>query len=322
METTLALPTEQRPYDYDFSALELADLAPSTKEKYRRAWERATSEGVDLTDPDAVLGYALSVTLSDRRYLSAMLKIQTEAAARELKGSLDPHSATPEKVAKMQAILWKLESLQKAIPIHEEKGKTAHIWLTQDQVDQLTAIALSRSMRDYIVLATLLGAGLRRQEMSSLTFEALMSIPVGKVNKDVLQVKGKGDKPRVILISPLLASRLKEWKQTIGDGQVARSINKAGKIGESMSEDGIFDIVRKYGALIGLTSLDPHDCRRSYGRLVYEETHDIMLVRDLLGHKDVRTTMRYIGLDLNLNVDASNFVIREHKDFFMPVSGD
>lgn len=324
MNTTLS-PTSR---DYDFTALDRADLADSTKIKYRSAWERARAAGVDFTNVDSVISYVLTQPRSGRLHLSAMMKIQTEAAARKLKTSLDPRDATPEIVAKMQVTLWRLEELRKTIPTASEKGSKAHIWLTQDQVDQITALPFrqknrTRAMRDYIVLATLLGAGLRREEEHELTFDALTQIPVGSQIKDVLQVIGKGDHPRVILISPLLAQHLREWRDIVGDGRVARSIDKAGRISESLSEDGIFDIVRKYGAMIGLPKLDPHDCRRSCGRILYEVTgHDIMFVRDCLGHKDVKTTMRYIGLDLNLNVDARNFVIRERESVFMPVSGD
>lgn len=328
MNTQTALSTVVK--EFDFSALEVADLAPSTKIKYQRAWIRAINAGVDLTDVDSVIDYARTLPNSARLHLSAMMRIQVEAAARRLKTSVDPEDATPEIVAKIQVALWHLEDLQKAIPTQQDQGKKMHLWLSQDQVDEITSLPFQipgmkrhQAMRDYIVLATLLGAGPRREEMSEITFESLRQVPAGKKIKNVLEIDGKGGKTRVVLVSPLLAKHLREWKQITGGGRIARSINKAGKIGRSLSEFGIFGIVRKYGAMIGLPQLDPHDCRRTYGRLIYEQTKDVMLVRDLLGHQDVKTTMRYIGLDLNLEVDPDEFVIREKPlTVFMAVSGD
>lgn len=308
------------PSPFDYSAIDRADLAPSTRIKYKAAIALLVASNIDPFNYIALQEYAAAIPSSGRSFLKAALKVITAEYVNQIKAS-----ATPENIHAVQAFLYRIEAMNEAIPIHEPKGVKAHTWLSQEQVDQITALALETSFRDYIVIATLLGAGIRREEMEELTFDCLKRIPVNGVMKDVLQITGKGDKSRVILISSLLASRLREWLADIGPGRVARSINKGGKVGESLSAVGIFDIVRRYGAMIGIPELDPHDCRRSYGRIIYELTHDIKLVRDLLGHKDVKTTIRYIGLDLNLEVDASNFVIRPSgKVAFegMKISGD
>ena len=136
---------------------------------------------------------------------------------------------------------------------------------------------------------------------------------------DVLVVTGKGDKRRVIQISSLLASHLREWKRVVGGGRIARKMNKGGKVGKSLSAFGIFTIVRKYGNTIGIPDLDPHDCRRSYGRLLYEATQDIVLVKNLLGHADTKTTLKYIGYEIALDIPEEAFPVRE---FVVPVAGD
>lgn len=40
-----------------------------------------------------------------------------------------------------------------------------------------------------------------------------------------------------------------------------------------------------------------HSLRKSFGRFIYDETHDIYLVQRLLGHKNPYDTMRYICLE-------------------------
>jgi site-specific recombinase XerC len=176
-------------------------------------------------------------------------------------------------------------------------------------------------MRDYVIMSVLLGAGVRREELETLTFDSLTQIPDNGKMRDVLVIQGKGDKTRTIRISSLLASHLREWKITTLGGQIARKMNKGGKLGKSISAFGIFTIVRKYGALIGIPDLDPHDCRRSYGRLLYEATGDIMLVKNYLGHDNVKTTQGYIGLDLNLDLEDDVFPVGGNS-FAVEVAGD
>lgn len=66
--------------------------------------------------------------------------------------------------------------------------------------------------RDRVVLALLVGAGLRREELVSVRCEDLVDLPAknGKV-RWVLQINGKGDKNRVLPISGVLAGRVREW---------------------------------------------------------------------------------------------------------------
>jgi integrase len=112
---------------------------------------------------------------------------------------------------------------------------------------------------------------LRREELVALTFAALKQQPLkgGKV-RDMLQVKGKGAKDRVIPVKSMLAKHLRVWKETVNGGLVARSLGMGKKLGGSMSAVGIFQLVRKYGEKIGLPELASHDLRRTYAQLGYE----------------------------------------------------
>lgn len=314
--------TFPRPIHYDI--IERAShLQPSTKAKYIKEIDRLIQSGVDPRNRDRLSDYAATLSTSSKSFLKASLNLLFSEQVTNLKAS-----ATRDNLQDIQAALLNIEAMTETIKVEQPKGNKVHIWLSQDQVDQLTALPFQihkdqplRAMRDYIVLATLLGAGPRREELSTLTFSSLKRLPTGTGYRDVLEITGKGDKTRPVPISPLLSQRFREWEKITGGGNVARSINKSGKLGTSLSAFGIFCIIREYGALIGLPNLDPHDCRRSFGRLGYEATHDIMLIKDLLGHADVKTTQTYIGLHLKLDITASDFIIRP-TEFFGKVSGD
>ena len=54
------------------------------------------------------------------------------------------------------------------------------------------------------------------------------------------------------------------------------------------------NLVKKYSKLVnGLKKITPHKLRSTYGTTLYQETGDIYLVADVLGHKDVNTTRKH-----------------------------
>ena len=134
---------------------------------------------------------------------------------------------------------------------------------------------------------TRLTAGLRREELTELTFDALKQL---------------------IPIKKLLADRLREWKEITGGGYVARSLEMSKQLGESISGVAIFQLVRKYGSKIGLPQLAPHDLRRTYAQLGYEIGVPITQISTRLGHANVATTQRYLDLSLDLETTASDFI--------------
>ena len=209
-----------------------------------------------------------------------------------------------------------LEAMEDAVQVKQHKGTKAHTWLSPAQVKQVTLLCGDdlEGRRDWIILGLLLGAGLRRDELAGLTFEALKQQPAkdGKI-RDVLQVRGKGAKDRVIPISKLLAERLRSWQAETGGGNVAHSLGRSKALGDSLSAVGIFQLVRRYGAMIGIDGLGPHDLRRTYAQIGYESGVPITQISKLLGHASVSTTQRYPNLDLDLETTASDFI---------PLSGD
>jgi len=59
----------------------------------------------------------------------------------------------------------------------------------------------------------------------------------------------------------------------------------------------IQDILSDYPVTIHgeLVTLAPHDLRRTYARLMYENGADLLSIQQNLGHADSKTTLGYIG---------------------------
>lgn len=297
---------------FNLSAIERSNLAAGTKAKYTRAIETYLKKtGATLSDYDALSEYAAGLSASGRAFLKAAIRLVSEEYANMLKAS-----ATPDNLSEVQASLHRLEALRETVKVTKHAGVKAHTWLTQKQVRDITAACGDdlQGKRDWIILGLLLGAGLRREELAELTFDALKRQPrKGGALRDVLEVTGKGAKDRVIPIKPLLAQRLREWRDIVGGGLVARSLGRKQELGESMSSVAIFHLVRKYGKKIGVPQLAPHDLRRTYAQLGYDAGVPITQISVLLGHSSVEVTQRYLDLSLDLESTVSDFV---------PLSGD
>jgi integrase len=296
--------------DLDTHAIDRADLQPSTKLKYARALQQMADAGVSPMDHAALIAYADTLKASSRAFLKAALRLTTAGYEQDIKANV-----TPANVAQAQAAIMRLDAMRGAVKVKQHPGTKAHAWLTQKQVKEITRACADdlEGKRDWIILALLLGAGLRREELASLTFDALKQQPTKGGIRDVLEVKGKGAKSRVIPIKRLLADRMREWKQLTGGGRVARSLGMAGKLTKSMSGVAIFHLVRRYGALIDTPKLAPHDLRRTYAQLGYDAGVPITQISVLLGHADAKTTGKYLNTALDLETTVADFV---------PLSGD
>ena len=83
-----------------------------------------------------------------------------------------------------------------------------------------------------------------------------------------------------------------------------------------MAVRSVENLVKKYASRVTtLKKITPHKLRSTYGTTLYQETGDIYLVADVLGHKDVNTTRRhYAALEDERRRRAANAVhLRENR---------
>ena len=282
--------------------IERAALAESTKYQYKKAIRHYLDTGNALTDATALAVYARGLNQSSRAFLKAGVRLLSKESGTVLKSS-----ATPENVSTVQAGLLRLDALNEAIKVQTKAGTKAHTWLTSKQVKKMMAACDEDDIvgrRDWIVLALLVGAGLSRSEVAQLRFDDMKQ----QRNRTVLQVHGKGAKARLVPISIKLAERIREWEQEVGGGRIARALGRKIELADSLSDVGVFNIVRKHGRSIGKPELAPHDLSRTYAQIGFAAGVSITQISVLLGHANVGTTQRYLNLDLDLDTTASDFI--------------
>lgn len=81
-----------------------------------------------------------------------------------------------------------------------------------------------------------------------------------------------------------------------------------------LSVRSIENLVKKYSSLVtSMKTITPHKLRSTYGTTLYQETGDIYLVADVLGHKDVNTTRKHYAAmrDENKRRAARTIKLRE-----------
>jgi site-specific recombinase XerD len=113
------------------------------------------------------------------------------------------------------------------------------------------------------MLAMLIGCGLLRGELLSLTLESIQQREEHWVVADPI---GKGGHVRTVPIPEWVKSTIDAWTAAgaITDGRIFRAINKAGRIwGDGMSPKVLWDVVRAAAAHAGIEKLAPHDLRRT-----------------------------------------------------------
>ena len=75
------------------------------------------------------------------------------------------------------------------------------------------------------------------------------------------------------------------------------------------------NMVKKYAKAVTTTKkITPHKLRSTYGTTLYQETGDIYLVAEVLGHKDVNTTRKhYAAMDEERRRQAAKAVRLREK---------
>ena len=156
--------------------------------------------------------------------------------------------------------------------------------------------------RNHAALCLLYGAGLRIAEVLSMT---TADLPFG----DVLRVKGKGGKTRIVPILPQVAKAVSDYIKTYPHPLEADDFIFRGVRGGVLRAEIIQAEVRKLRGALGLPeTTTPHALRHSFATHLLAEGGDLRTIQTLLGHEDLSTTQRYTQVDaarlVNIHRDA------------------
>lgn len=148
------------------------------------------------------------------------------------------------------------------------------------------------TLRDKAILELFFSTGLRVSELSNLKREDI------NLKKEEFTVRGKGQKLRLVFLSPQAGQSLKNYLAKRGDLEPWLFIryDKAAVKGATMAltPRSIERLVSKYAKIAGITKrITPHTLRHSFATDLLNGGADIRSVQAMLGHSSITTTQIY-----------------------------
>ena len=190
----------------------------------------------------------------------------------------------------------------------QDEADSRHIRLTPAQGAALMMrpdLSRLRGRRDVALIALLLATGLREGEVVQLEIDDLHQTYGGV---PALRVKaGKGAKARMVPFGDMLWARqiTELWLNERETGPVFTRMRQGrGDMRHPQTTDmpmttrSVQRMLGRYPISIDgeQRAVTPHDLRRSYARNLFQAGIPVEVIRQNLGHVDVKTTQAYIGV--------------------------
>jgi len=170
--------------------------------------------------------------------------------------------------------------------------------------------------RNIALIETLYSTGCRIDEVVRLKVKDI------DLNNREARIIGKGDKERVVFFSPkavnacILYWRVRRHTSSQGvyqgDPAFCRHDDGAAwktKPFQHLTTQGARDVVLELAKVAGLSHFTPHSFRHYFATKMLEETSDLSIVQDALGHESPETTRVYAKVNPEI-------VRRAHKEVF------
>ena len=167
-----------------------------------------------------------------------------------------------------------------------------------DQVEDGTKLSKTQQIyhkktviRDVALLTLLLGTGIRVSECVGLDINDV------DFKNNGIKIRRKGGYETVVYFGDEVADALHDYLEKrhhmipIEGHENALFLSLQNR---RITVRAVENLVKKYASTVTtLKKITPHKLRSTYGTALYQETGDIYLVADVLGHKDVNTTRKH-----------------------------
>lgn len=182
--------------------------------------------------------------------------------------------------------------------------------------DKLTPNQLKKhsklKCRDLALLTLMLGTGIRVSECVGLDIQDV------DFDNDRIKVVRKGGSESFVYfgdeVREALLDYMEEREQLNPEPEHANALFISSK-NKRLCVRSVELIVKKYASTVTTVKhITPHKLRSTYGTNLYQESKDIYLVADVLGHKDVNTTRRHYAEIVDENKRMARNIVKLRKD--------
>lgn len=190
--------------------------------------------------------------------------------------------------------------MQFDLPEAPRMSKTLPIFLSKKEVGKLLE-ASKDNMRDFAIISFIIYTGVRVNELVNIkTYDI-------DLQQNIVRVRGKGDKERIIPIAKPLSTLLKRY---LSSRRYKGKYLFTSKFNEKLTPLSIQLIVKKYAKKAGINKrITPHKLRHTFATLALESGVSPITISELLGHSSLNTTMKYTHVTNKLTEDAVSKII-------------
>ncbi|MBC8531208.1 tyrosine-type recombinase/integrase [Gehongia tenuis] len=166
--------------------------------------------------------------------------------------------------------------------------------------------------RDLALLTTLLGTGMRVSEC--------IGLDLGDVDFNVngLRITRKGGDQQIVYFGHEVEQALKDYlveRNAITPLPGHENALFLSSQKKRINVRSVENLVKKYASVAApLKKITPHKLRSTFGTALYQETNDIYLVAQVLGHKDVNTTKKHYAATDDESLRRAAQVIKLRDD--------
>jgi integrase/recombinase XerD len=180
-----------------------------------------------------------------------------------------------------------------------KSGEKLPSFMNEDEIQKfidainLYPFSAKIASRNRLIIKIILYTGIRVSEAINIHIKEIFK------EEDVymIQVKGKGNKPRVVMIKQhIIQSELDEWLELKNCNNSLLFCNQKGnELTQSYISRTVEDILTYAG--IRKEKNGAHMLRHSFATLLYSKHRDLILVQEALGHADINTSRIYTHFD-------------------------
>ena len=150
--------------------------------------------------------------------------------------------------------------------------------------------------RDRMMLEILYGTGIRREELGNIRIKDI------DLNQGELKIsKGKGQKDRIVPLTEAVIKYIDNYIEKIRPKIIKKQRHDyllISRNGRQLKGQDIYDILKKYFQKMGKKKISCHSLRHTTATHLLQAGMPIRHVQELLGHKDLDSTMLYLQLDI------------------------
>lgn len=170
--------------------------------------------------------------------------------------------------------------------------------LSVEEIDRMIdALPLDKeeSLRNHAIIEMLYGSGLRVSELTGARISRL------DLDEKLLLVEGKGNKERIVPVSPTAARLIELYlpqRSHLNIKPEGDDIIFLNRRGRPLTRVMIFYIIKELTKAAGINkTISPHTLRHSFATHLLEGGANLRVIQELLGHESISTTELYLHLD-------------------------